>query len=172
MRPRGRLDERDVEGDGDCAGAIAAAGGGHVLHALDSVDRLLERRGDRALHRFRIGTVVEGDDLHLRRCELGKLREAGRKAAENFQRVFRDRRAPAEAATQKLQRGPAKKLTALLMELNLAPSKSEAERLIKQGAVEINEERVDDFRKDIDFSNPREFLLRAGKKKFLRIIIE
>jgi len=98
--------------------------------------------------------------------------EAGRKAAENFQRVFRDRQAPAEAPLQKIPRGPAKKLTALLVELNLAPSKSEAERLIKQGGVEINEHRVEDFRKDIDLKQPCEFLLRAGKKRFLRIIVE
>jgi len=44
--------------------------------------------------------------------------------------------------------------------------------LIKQGGVEINESRIDDFRKDIDFSKPSEFLLRAGKKKFLRIVVE
>src|SRR5437867_116973 len=98
--------------------------------------------------------------------------EAGRRAAENFQRVFRDRQAPTEAPTQKLARGPARKLTALLVELNLVPSKSEAERLIKGGGIEINEQRVDDFRKDIDLSQPAEFLLRAGKKKFLRIIVE
>jgi len=98
--------------------------------------------------------------------------EAGRKAAENFQRVFRDRQAPAEAPVHKIARGPAKKLTTLLVELNLAPSKSEAERLIKQGGLEINEQRVDDFRKDIDLRQPQEFLLRAGKKKFLRIVVE
>jgi tyrosyl-tRNA synthetase len=98
--------------------------------------------------------------------------EAGRSAAENFQRVFRDRQAPTEAPTQKLARGPARRLTALLVELNLVPSKSEAERLIKGGGIEINEQRVDDFRKDIDLSRPAEFLLRAGKKKFLRIIVE
>ena len=98
--------------------------------------------------------------------------EAGRKAAENFQRVFRDRQAPAEAPVHKIARGPAKKLTTLLVELNLAPSKSEAERLIKQGGLEINEQRVDDFRKDIDLTQPQEFLLRAGKKKFLRIVVE
>lgn len=98
--------------------------------------------------------------------------EAGRKAAAHFQRVFRDRQAPAEAPITKVSRGPAKKLTALLVELGLAPSKSEAERLIKQGGVEINEQRVDDFRKDLDLSQPTEFLLRAGKKKFLRLVVE
>jgi tyrosyl-tRNA synthetase len=98
--------------------------------------------------------------------------EAGRKAAENFQRVFRDRQAPVEAPVIKISRGPARKLTALLVELGLAPSKSEAERLIKQGGVEINEQRVDDFRKDVDLRAAGEFLLRAGKKKFLRIVVE
>jgi tyrosyl-tRNA synthetase len=98
--------------------------------------------------------------------------DAGRKAAENFQRVFRDRQAPAESPVQKLPVGAAKKLTALLVELKLAPSKSEAERLIKQGGVEIDEQRVDDPRKDIDLTKPCEFLLRAGKKKFLRIVVE
>jgi tyrosyl-tRNA synthetase len=59
----------------------------------------------------------------------------------------------------------------LLVELQLIASKSEAERLIKQGGVEIDGTRVDDPRKDIDLSKPREFLLRAGKKKFARIVV-
>src|SRR5262249_27573216 len=91
--------------------------------------------------------------------------EAGGEAAGNLQRVCRDRQAPVEAPVVKIPRGPAKKLTALLVELGLAPSKSEAERLIKQGGVEINEQRVDDSRKNIDLTKPTDFLLRAGKKK-------
>ena len=98
--------------------------------------------------------------------------EAGRKAAENFQRVFRERRAPEEAPVEKLSVGPAKKLTALLVELKLVASKSEAERLIKQRGVEINEACVEDARKEIDLSKPAEFLLRAGKKKFVRVVVE
>jgi tyrosyl-tRNA synthetase len=97
--------------------------------------------------------------------------EAARKAAENFQRVFRDRQAPVESPTEKVAVGPAKKLTTLLVELKLAPSKAEAERLIKQKAVEIDGVTVGDPRKDIDLSRPTEFLLRAGKKKFVRVVI-
>jgi len=98
--------------------------------------------------------------------------EAARKAAENFQRVFRDRQAPTEVELQRIPRGPAKKLATLLAELKLAPSKSEAGRLIEQGGVEIDGVRVDDPRKDIDLSKSAEFLLRVGKKKFLRILVE
>ena len=98
--------------------------------------------------------------------------EAAEHAASEFQRVFRDRQAPTEAPVQKIPRGAPRKLTALLVELNLAPSKSEAERLIKQKGVEIDGAIVEDFRKVIDLGQPHEFLLRAGKKKFLRLIVE
>ena len=98
--------------------------------------------------------------------------DAGKKAAENFQRVFRDREAPTEVPVQKVARGGSKKLIALLVELGLAPSKSEAERLIKQKGVEINEALVEDFRKELDLSQPAEFLIRAGKKKFVRLVVE
>jgi len=98
--------------------------------------------------------------------------EAGRKAAENFQRVFRDRQALAEAPVRNIPRGVATKLTGLLVELKLAPSKSEAERLIKQRGVEIDGVCVEDPRKEIDLSKPGEFLLRAGKKKFVRVVVE
>ena len=57
------------------------------------------------------------------------------------------------------------------MTLGLAASVSEAERLIKQGAVEIDGERVDDPRKEIDLSKPADFRLRAGKKKFVRVVV-
>lgn len=98
--------------------------------------------------------------------------DAGTKAAANFQRVFRDREAPTEVPVQKIPRGPAKKLIALLVELGLAPSKSEAERLIKQKGIEINESPVEDFRKELDLSRAGEFLIRAGKKKFVRLVVE
>ncbi len=97
--------------------------------------------------------------------------DAGRKAAENFQRVFRDRQAPVEAPVQKVATAPPQKLTSLLVEWKLAPSKSEAERLIKQRGVEIDGVLVEDPRKEIDLTKPAEFLLRAGKKKFIRVVI-
>ncbi|MHB8753687.1 MAG: tyrosine--tRNA ligase [Candidatus Acidiferrales bacterium] len=97
---------------------------------------------------------------------------AARAARDDFQRVFRDRQSPEDAPIRKLPRGEPKRLSALLVELSLAPSRAEAERLIKQGAVEIDGQRVDDVKKEIDFSQSASFLLRAGKKKFLRLIVE
>ncbi len=98
--------------------------------------------------------------------------DAAAKAAAEFQRVFRDREAPEEAPVRKIARGPAKRLTTLLVELGLAPSRSEADRLVKQGGVEVAGERASDVKMEIELSAPRELLLRAGKKKFLRIVVE
>jgi tyrosyl-tRNA synthetase len=98
--------------------------------------------------------------------------EAARKAGEEFARVFSGRQAPEEAPRQILARGPAKKLAVLLVELKLATSRSEAERLMKQGGVEIDGKRIDDVKHEIDLSKPGEFLLRVGKKRFLRIVVE
>jgi tyrosyl-tRNA synthetase len=96
---------------------------------------------------------------------------AARKAADVFQRVFRDRQAPEEAPVKNVPAGAPQTIKVLLTTLGLATSVSEAERLVKQGAVEIDGQRIDDPRKDVDLSKGRNFLLRAGKKKFVRVLI-
>ncbi len=98
--------------------------------------------------------------------------EAAKKASDEFRRVFRERQAPDEVPRHTLPRGAPKRLSALLVELALAPSRSEAERLIKQGGVEVDGVRVDDVKREIDLGKPGEYLLRAGKKRFLRLRIE
>lgn len=97
---------------------------------------------------------------------------AAQKAAEEFRRVFRERQAPEEAPVRKLSPGAPKRLVALLVELGLAASRSEAERLVKQGGVEIDGTRVDDVKKEVNLSKSSAFLVRAGKKKFLRVVVE
>ena len=97
---------------------------------------------------------------------------AAKKAADEFRRVFRDRQAPEDAPVISQARGEPKRLSALLVEWKLAASRSEAERLIKYGGVEIDNARVEDVLRQIDLSKPHEFLLRAGKKKFVRVVVK
>ena len=70
---------RQIEGDRDGGGTVAAARRAHVLHPLDAVDRLLERRRDRGLDGLRAGPVVERQHLHLWRRQIGKLRDRQRR---------------------------------------------------------------------------------------------
>ena len=123
---------------------------------------------------------------------------AARAARDQFQRVFRNREAPEavdECRVRRLDTGnlqiewkrgnlqykmektsspwpPKVKWAKLLGIVGQLESNSEAERLIKQGGVEIDGQRMDDVKKELDLSKPASFLLRAGKKKFLRLIVE
>jgi tyrosyl-tRNA synthetase len=124
---------------------------------------------------------VEAGTLHPMDAKMGLAQkivadyhgaEAAKHAADEFQRVFRDRQAPAEAPVRKIRPGPPQRLSALLVQLELAASRSEAERLIKQGGVEVDGVRVSEIKKEMDVSQPGGFLLRAGKKKFLRVVVE
>jgi tyrosyl-tRNA synthetase len=98
--------------------------------------------------------------------------EAARKAGEEFERVFSGRQAPEEVPIFTLARSLPTRVSTLLFIAKLAPSRSEAERLIKQGGVEIDGKRIDDVKHEIDLSKPCGFLLRAGKKKFLKVVVE
>jgi tyrosyl-tRNA synthetase len=92
-------------------------------------------------------------------------------AAEEFRKVFQQRGAPSDVPEKILKPG-VRQLYALLTETGLAPSRSEAERLIKQGGVEIDGARVEDVKREISLTPGAQILLRAGKKKFLHILCE
>jgi tyrosyl-tRNA synthetase len=129
----------------------------------------------------RLREEVRGGSLHPKKVKMELAHnivagfhgeEAARKAEEEFERIFRDRQSPDEAPVKSMARSGPTRVSALLLTAELAPSRSEAERLIKQGAVEIDGRRIADVKYEVDLSKPGEFLLRAGKKKFLRIVIE
>ncbi|HEV2488787.1 MAG TPA: tyrosine--tRNA ligase [Candidatus Acidoferrales bacterium] len=95
---------------------------------------------------------------------------AARSAAAEFQRVFRNRQAPEEIYEIHLQAGDYP-LLRILTEHGLAKSRSEAERLIKQGAVEWNKTIIRDVAFVVQVSQaspPDHWILKVGKKRFLK----
>jgi tyrosyl-tRNA synthetase len=52
----------------------------------------------------------------------------------------------------------------------LTDSNSEGRRMIKQGAVAIDDEKVTDTSRYIDVSAEAPFVLRVGKRRFARIV--
>jgi tyrosyl-tRNA synthetase len=62
----------------------------------------------------------------------------------------------------------------ILVLTGLAPSKSEGKRLIKQGGIYVNDERIDDFDRQVTEKdvNDGKMMIRKGKKIYHRIIIE
>jgi tyrosyl-tRNA synthetase len=103
--------------------------------------------------------------------------EAARKAGEEFERVYGKREAPSEVGRIPVNVSGKEKLGKLLVywsELARMPlaSRTEAERLIKQGAVEIDGEVITDPTVQIDLSAPRTFNVRVGKRMFFQVVVQ
>ncbi|HEY7544433.1 MAG TPA: S4 domain-containing protein, partial [Blastocatellia bacterium] len=64
------------------------------------------------------------------------------------------------------------RLPKLIAAEGLAPSVTEAQRLISQGSVRVNGEKVTDVKKDIVGEAGKEILLQVGKLKFLRAVFK
>ncbi|MCG3161534.1 MAG: Tyrosine--tRNA ligase [Acidobacteria bacterium] len=98
--------------------------------------------------------------------------EADRAEAE-FIRRFREHQIPTEVEMRAVKSGGQKiKLVDLLVQNELAPSKAEARRLISQGGVKLNGERISEVTFEIDPTAIKEAQLQVGKLKFLKIIFE
>jgi tyrosyl-tRNA synthetase len=90
---------------------------------------------------------------------------------DHFRRVVQRKELPDEIPTVKVSTGVASglKLFEVLVEAELAPSKSEARRLVQQGAVSVDQERRED---PMEFLSAGEFLVQVGKRRFARVRLE
>ena len=95
---------------------------------------------------------------------------AARDAETAFARVFAGHELPEEIPEVELPRdrlrGGAIRLSRLLVDLGLADSNSDARRLISQGGVTLNGERVNE---DLDVAVQDGWLVRVGRRRFGRI---
>ena len=97
---------------------------------------------------------------------------AANQAEAEFTRRFREHQTPTDIETREIQvSDPTIKLLDLLVQTDLAPSKAEARRLIAQGGVKLNGEKVGDVMAQLNTAETREVLLQVGKLKFLKIVL-
>ena len=100
--------------------------------------------------------------------------EAGREARASFQQKFQAREFPDQpdaqvvltAADVKDPQAPAVPLVELIAKTGLVPSKSEARRLIVQGGVEVEEQKLTDPNAAVALAAGKQYRLRVGRRKF------
>jgi tyrosyl-tRNA synthetase len=92
--------------------------------------------------------------------------EAADRAAAHFERVHQQRQLPEEMPVRALV-GPTN-VVDIIFDAGLARSKSEARRLVKQGAVKLDGERVASIEAEIEVEGQR--VLQVGKRRFLRLV--
>lgn len=97
---------------------------------------------------------------------------AANEAEAEFNRRFREHQAPTDIETRSVSAAGKIKLVDLLVQTELAASKAEVRRLIQQGGVRMNNERVGDVAAEIDTAATKEVLLQVGKLRFLKICFD
>ncbi|WP_305047158.1 tyrosine--tRNA ligase [Geoalkalibacter sp.] len=94
--------------------------------------------------------------------------DAARQAEEDFIRQFKQKEIPDDIATLDLSLTAPVWICRLLADTGLVASNGEARRLVQQGAVRINGERVDN--PELEVAPVGEVVLQAGKRRFARVI--
>jgi len=122
---------------------------------------------------------VKSGQLHPRDAKMRLARElvnlyhnaqAAQEAEENFKQVFQKGQMPNEMEAFKFA-SPAS-LVSIMVDAGLAPSRSEARRLIKQGGVKIDGETADSIDLELQKSkDEKDHIIQVGKRKFARIKI-
>jgi len=91
-------------------------------------------------------------------------------AAAEFEKVFSRRQRPTDIPVIELPSpGTTALLSRVLVQAGLVASNSEARRLIQQGGVRVDDARVADIKAEVESSPGREYLMRAGKRRFARV---
>jgi tyrosyl-tRNA synthetase len=122
---------------------------------------------------------VSSKDLHPRQVKVDLAKaiitrfhssQAALDAEAEFNKVFREKGQPSDIGTYVWNSETESIALSHLMTLaGLAPSNSESRRLIAGRAVEINEVKIEDEKHTVTLKPGEEILLKAGKKKFMKV---
>jgi tyrosyl-tRNA synthetase len=97
--------------------------------------------------------------------------EGAMKADEEFRRVFSERQAPTDIEEKVLDASAKPQLlTKIIVAAGLAASNKEAQRLVAQGGVRVDEEKVDQVMHTLSSVDGKSYLLKVGPRRFARVI--
>lgn len=93
-------------------------------------------------------------------------------AEDEFNRIFVDKGLPDKVDEIKVKPASDVALNVLMTQLGMTQTNSEASRLIEGGGVSIDGEKVSSSKLKLNLTAGKEFIVKAGKKKFLKVIVE
>ena len=95
--------------------------------------------------------------------------EKARQAAEEFDRIFKKKELPDEMLIIELK-APDVPLLDLLVDNGILPSRGEAKRLVRQGGISIDGQKIEDIGLTIALAQEDTAILKIGKRKFYKLI--
>ncbi|MFC1727215.1 tyrosine--tRNA ligase [Patescibacteria group bacterium] len=101
--------------------------------------------------------------------KLNHSEKESQKAQSEFEQVFQKRKQPRKLPSFKTSQSKLN-IVDLLLQAKLVSSRSEGKRLVQQGAIDIDGKTINDQQSTVSVKNG--IIIRAGKKKFIKIIKE
>jgi tyrosyl-tRNA synthetase len=96
-------------------------------------------------------------------------KKTAEEAEAEFDKIFINKEIPDEIPEYKISNNIDEiNIIDLIIKVDFAPSKGEARRLVVQGGVSVDGNKIEDINAVIDLSNNK--ILKVGKRKFIRII--
>lgn len=141
-------------------------------HVMVQFFELVTRYGPDQVAEIEAG--LASDDLHPRDVKMELAREivsifhgdeVAEQAEKQFQRVFQQGRLPTDIPEYRVEEPV--RIVDVMADAELTRSKSQARRLIQQGAVRLDDERISDINAEV--SPDGEHVLQVGKRRFLRL---
>jgi tyrosyl-tRNA synthetase len=96
--------------------------------------------------------------------------QAANDARNHFEQTIIQKNIPDDAPVFTYQPGSHFRLMDIISNANLSPSNGETKRLMKQGAVSLDDKKISDPNYEITFKKGDELHLKVGKRKYARLI--
>ena len=106
--------------------------------------------------------------LALKLAEMYHSHEAAVQAQEEFDNIFINKGIPDDIPEFIVSINEIS-ISDLIVDSGCAPSKAEAKRLIKQGGVTLDGEKISDPSANIEIKNGQ--ILKVGKRKFVKLVL-
>ena len=96
--------------------------------------------------------------------------EAAQSAEAEFDKIFINKGIPDEIPEKIFDNGQKIGIIDLIVSVNFAPSNGEARRLVQQGGVSIDGEKIADVKAEITIDSEK--VLKVGKRKFIKLVVK
>ena len=111
--------------------------------------------------------------VHLAKILVSRFHSvaAAQAAEDEFNRIFVEKGMPDTIEEYKISAQIQIGLVQLMTQSGMTPSNSEATRLIVGGGVQLNQQKISDPKLKLDLTAGDHFVIKAGKKKFIKIVV-
>lgn len=96
--------------------------------------------------------------------------EQAKSARQHFEQTVVNKEIPDDAPEIKFEPGSSVRLLDIISDANMTQSNGQTKRLIKQGGVSIDDEKVSDINLELTFNDGDQYTLKVGKRKYAKLI--